>query len=325
MYYKRTLAGLVSDISIHTYRCNCAPGYANGACAYSFIKEYTTECTVAESTQNSTLTGNCDMDVNECKSSPCANGATCSDSTTETPVSIHAYQCTCMPGFSNGVCEYNFLQEFKTECTVMESSSNPSLRGNCDIDVNECASSPCANGATCTESHTEQGLVRYTAFTRVSVTETSVGGIAGHTTYSLSVGLAGDAANMHTIYGSKDHAMKFPKAYQDTVAGVDIGGVSPAVWRGSPKSKYDSWLTVGETKGVVQNDIVAKNINFGSWATTPLTVTDGSVTWAKHSYGGAGYNEVILSLPEADAPTSLLALYYYKTTYATLSSTLTEL
>ncbi len=33
--------------------------------------------------------------------------------------------------------------------------TDPTLGGNCDIDVNECASSPCQNGATCAD-YTEQ-------------------------------------------------------------------------------------------------------------------------------------------------------------------------
>eukprot|EP01047_Picozoa_sp_COSAG01_P146426 COSAG01_NODE_79087_length_136_cov_60.324324_1_plen_45_part_11 len=36
------------------------------------------------------LGGNCDIDVDECKSSPCKNGATCTQSTVETTVSFHA-------------------------------------------------------------------------------------------------------------------------------------------------------------------------------------------------------------------------------------------
>merc|ERR1712127_229722 len=123
---------------------------------------------------NGTLSGNCDIDVNECKSFPCKNGATCTDSVTESAVSYHAYQCTCVSGFANGVCEYtknpketkpnkdhDFIKEYKTECTVMESLAvlqNSKLTGNCDIDVNECKSSPCKNGATCTDSTTESAV-----------------------------------------------------------------------------------------------------------------------------------------------------------------------
>eukprot|EP01049_Picozoa_sp_SAG25_P018312 SAG25_NODE_5198_length_690_cov_0.742809_2_plen_169_part_01 len=70
-------------------------------------------------------------------------------------ISYHAYQCTCVAGFANGVCEYNFIAQYKTECTVMESMSNvnnKTLSGNCNLDVDECKSKPCLNGALCTDS-----------------------------------------------------------------------------------------------------------------------------------------------------------------------------
>merc|ERR1711995_187282 len=75
-----------------------------------------------ESSQTDALGGNCDIDVDECASSPCANGATCTESAVESEVSFHTYQCTCVAGFANGVCEYDYITEFETECTVMESS-----------------------------------------------------------------------------------------------------------------------------------------------------------------------------------------------------------
>ena len=52
------------------------------------MSTYTSECTVAETTtthifyqNNQIFAGNCDIDVNECASGPCANSAACSDST----------------------------------------------------------------------------------------------------------------------------------------------------------------------------------------------------------------------------------------------------
>ena len=161
-------------MSFLAYRCTCVDGFANGVCEYTknplrpskvgHIALYHRTCIVMESmaNRNSTkLTGNCDIDVDECKSFPCKNGATCTDSTTESAVSYHAYQCTCVAGFANGVCEYkknpkekspnkdhDFIKEYKTQCTVKESMANPKnvkLGGNCDIDVNECASKPCKN------------------------------------------------------------------------------------------------------------------------------------------------------------------------------------
>eukprot|EP01046_Picozoa_sp_COSAG06_P125632 COSAG06_NODE_73983_length_149_cov_59.760000_1_plen_49_part_11 len=38
------------------------------------------------------LAGNCDLDIDECDSSPCQNGATCTESSVESSVSFHAYQ-----------------------------------------------------------------------------------------------------------------------------------------------------------------------------------------------------------------------------------------
>ena len=37
------------------------------------------------------------------------------------------------------------------QCTVAESSAHVSLGANCDIDVDECASSPCQNGGNCVD------------------------------------------------------------------------------------------------------------------------------------------------------------------------------
>lgn len=57
----------------------------------------------------------CEINVNECARSPCANGATCVDS-------INHYTCTCPPGFAGR---------------------------HCDRPTDLCASRPCLNGGTC--------------------------------------------------------------------------------------------------------------------------------------------------------------------------------
>ena len=114
------------------------------------------------------LAGNCDIDVDECDSSPCQNDATCTESSDVlSDTSVHAFTCACLAGFANGACAYDVIAEFNIECSVAESSANlefagqdylPSLFvGTCDIDVNECASDPCQNGATCSDSATRNG------------------------------------------------------------------------------------------------------------------------------------------------------------------------
>jgi hypothetical protein len=86
------------------------------------------------------------------RSAPCANGATCHDSLDDASIPAHAYQCVCLSGFANGACGYtDYLSQYAAQCTVATSAASV-LSGNCDVDVDECASSPCVNGATCADS-----------------------------------------------------------------------------------------------------------------------------------------------------------------------------
>ena len=139
---------------MHTYRCACAAGYTAGWCDYAYVSEYSAPCKVQES--GGQPSANCDVDVDECVSEPCANRATCSDSTKLASIPEHAYRCTCTAGFANGVCEYGHISEYSQQCSVQDSSG--AAGGNCDADVDECASRPCKNGAKCSESTTEASL-----------------------------------------------------------------------------------------------------------------------------------------------------------------------
>ena len=73
-------------------------------CYYKYIPEYTAECTVQEN-------GTCSVDVDECASSPCLHGSSCTDSTSTANGSfpISSYGCACPPGWVNGTCDLSYL------------------------------------------------------------------------------------------------------------------------------------------------------------------------------------------------------------------------
>ena len=94
------------------------------------------------------------MFVNECESNPCENGAVCTDSTSDAAVPADGYKCTCADGYASGWCEYEqVVPDYVSDCAISASSAAPTPGdGNCAIDVNECSSSPCENGAECSDS-----------------------------------------------------------------------------------------------------------------------------------------------------------------------------
>nr|XP_012599907.2 protein crumbs homolog 1 [Microcebus murinus] len=61
---------------------------------------------------------NCELEIGECWSQPCLNGATCRDT-------VGAYVCACAPGF---------------------------LGARCELDVGQCASRPCLHGGLCVDA-----------------------------------------------------------------------------------------------------------------------------------------------------------------------------
>jgi hypothetical protein len=83
--------------------------FNNGTCLEGYALNYTCMCTEG-------YTGSqCEQDIDDCASNPCANGSTCLDE-------IADYTCLCLPGYTGG---------------------------NCSTNIDDCASNPCANGSTC--------------------------------------------------------------------------------------------------------------------------------------------------------------------------------
>ena len=135
--------------------------FASGMCDYTYISNYTELCSIGNSSgAPSAGSGNCEIDVDECASHPCQNGAECSDSTSLTHATPNnTYQCRCGADFQNGMCAYTFIDEVSPSCTVGLIDIIRSRRLEIVIkDVNECSSSPCANGATCEDSTTNTSI-----------------------------------------------------------------------------------------------------------------------------------------------------------------------
>ena len=155
-----------SNVAIDSYICFCIAGFSNGICLDAVEDHYADSC---YSHSDAAARGaRCNLDVNECNSNPCHNGAECVESTSvSSGVSAHAFRCLCVAGYANGKCDYSFISEYADNCAVEESSvhasTDPAKTGTCDIDVDECDSSPCANGAVCEES-SDPSLVAVDAY-----------------------------------------------------------------------------------------------------------------------------------------------------------------
>ena len=85
----------------------------------------------------------CELDINECLSTPCLNSAVCRESSTDATVFAGAFECVCGSGW--------------------KSSAAARFDGLCDADVDECVMVPCLNSAACTDS-TDDGTLAIAAF-----------------------------------------------------------------------------------------------------------------------------------------------------------------
>ncbi|XP_063263861.1 sushi, nidogen and EGF-like domain-containing protein 1 isoform X5 [Prinia subflava] len=95
----------------------------------------------------------CHVDVDECLSQPCQNGATCLNGAGK-------FTCRCLPGFRGNNCETaespceNRMCQNGGSCRVVNRTAACLCQSgytgvDCQTEVNECESSPCLNGGHC--------------------------------------------------------------------------------------------------------------------------------------------------------------------------------
>ena len=102
------------------------------------------------------------------------------------------------------------------------------------------------------------------------ISTNNLGSIGTFTTFQLSLSLSATEANVYSLYATPDTSpMTFPAAFQ-TILGGDVG-VTPII---GPFDAYDSYLTIGNG-----DELQAVGIDFSSWASDDVVVTDGGLVF----------------------------------------------
>ena len=182
--------------------CRSTPCQNNATCK-DYIKFYNCSCYAGYQGTN------CERDIYECTSDPCQNGATCIELSNQNLYSNDTYSghlsdkfsyenadgyvCVCVPGYNGTLCEVNIDECFSSPCQngatcvdgVNGYTCNCSLGYDgihCENDINECASNPCLNDGLCID-----GEDQFTCTCSVGYTGTNCETGKGKSNYKIKL------------------------------------------------------------------------------------------------------------------------------------------
>ena len=154
---------------------------------------------------NAGYTGSiCQSIINNCASTPCANGATCANG-------LNKFNCTCAPGFTGTTCGTQINNCASNPCgrgtcnnqvNAFTCTCNAGYTGTlCNTPINYCSNNPCQNGGTCTSLATSYSCACPTGFSGPTCT-TSLGCDVFPLSLSLfpAKSLPGQLRFMHNVW-----------------------------------------------------------------------------------------------------------------------------
>lgn len=171
-------------IGADSFICACPPGWADGYCTWDFtlITGYSEECAVKATGSLTTLgAGTCQHDVDECASSPCLNGAVCTDSNDNAAIQIWSYSCACALGWTGYNCELDFDECTLNPCLHDGACSDSSADTSIPIDAFRCTCIPGWANGICSNSFDEESDSSLSGFMQQYVDQCSVTGASAST------------------------------------------------------------------------------------------------------------------------------------------------